>query len=260
MDDHDPQLWGIFWDGHWGEVFDSICWHIALLALQKKGEIIVKNGATFSLTVVFVVFCLGGFWWRYHDAGIQVFGGRTSSDFLMDGVIGFVVTYSYLGWSWLSPGKRLEQSWKTLKLQQSLLHLLFEGCAVNMCIYLFVLIYTWILQNVYIYLNKQMWHDMTHMTDHLVSAGWWGVQCLSVARTILPGSSEVFCSTMLGASRGEMLKDSWIDARCHERPSTRRLWCHLWILCGCPAKRISVTRRIWGEDGLTFILSTGWKS
>jgi len=29
---------------------------------KKKGEIIVKNGATFSLTVVFVVFCLGGFW------------------------------------------------------------------------------------------------------------------------------------------------------------------------------------------------------
>ena len=244
-------------------------WHIALLALpKKKGEIVVKNGATFSLTVVFVVFCLG--WvlvkisWRWNSS----VWWSNELRFLMDGVMGFVVTYSYLGWSWLSPGKRfvyilLEQSWKTLKLQQSLLHLLFEGCTVNTCIYLFVLKYTWILQNVYIYLNKQMWHDMTHMTDHLVSAYQRGDEVYSVS-VWLGLYYAVLVKFLAVPYWGHHVVKCWRIRGLTPGATNSQVRGDCGAICGfcveCPAKRISVTRRIWGEDGLTFILSTGWKS
>lgn len=150
--------------------------------------------------VVFVVF-VWGFWWRYHDTGIQAFGGRTSSDFLMDGVIGFVVTYSCLGWSWLSPGKRLvhtllEQNWQTSKLQQSLLHLLFEGCTVDSkYLYLFVRFHIYLNSSKCLHLFKQTdvtWYDSYDWSSCISGVmRWWSVQCLSVARTILmPGATN----------------------------------------------------------------------
>ena len=180
MDDHDPQLWGVVW-GHWGEGL-TLTNHI--FGPPKQREIILTKCCYMQFKSGICFFLFGGFGEDIMTPRLKRLFGRRNSCWPSD-----------LGWSWLSPGKRLvhillEQAWQTFKLQQSLFHLFFEVRTK----YLFVFIYI-ICAYIFLYLNYWKCFLLSKQVDvtWYASNDWSSckVYGVSVWLGLLHGSSDV---------------------------------------------------------------------